>query len=189
MRRRLALLLAASLFATSCFGTFRLTREVWKFNRDVGGRWVQEIVFVALLIIPVYEVVVLVDAIVFNTSDFWTGRTSTVDAGTLPAEKVVSLPDGSELRLVRESDDLLRVEHGDQVRLFHRTADGFEALDESGAVLAKVAGVVNGDVEVKDAAGTHTYEVESLALVGDSAASLAAWAAEQVRARQMAARE
>lgn len=190
MRRRYALLFAAALLATSCFGSFKLTRSIWEFNKDVGGRWGQEAVFLALIIIPVYEVTLLIDSIVFNTGEFWTGQTTSSSLGAgldSQGEKVVALPDGTELRIMQEGEDTLRVVHGAEVRFFHRTTDGMEALDEEGNVLARAQGVPNGDVVVTDASGTRTWSAEEVALVGRSAVSVAAWAAEQVRERQVAA--
>ncbi|HWV37525.1 MAG TPA: DUF3332 family protein [Vulgatibacter sp.] len=192
MRRRLALLLAVALLSASCFGSFQLTRTIWKFNRDIGGKWGQEVLFLALIIIPVYEVTLLVDGVVFNTSEFWAGRTTSPGFGAgldlqVGAERVVALADGTELRLAREGEDTLRVSRGDEVRFFRRTVDGMEARDEEGNVLATARGAPNGDVVVTDASGSRTYSAEEVALVGRSATSVAAWAVEQVRQRQEAA--
>jgi len=190
MRRRYALLFAAALLATSCFGSFKLTRSIWSFNQEIGGKWGQEAVFLAFIIIPVYEVTLLVDSIVFNTGEFWSGKTTSPSLGAgldAQGEKVVALPDGTELRVAWEGEDTLRVVHGDEVRYFHRTGDGMEALDAEGNVLAKAQGASNGDVVVTDASGSRTWSAEEVALVGRSAVSVAAWAAEQVRERQVAA--
>lgn len=189
MRRRFTLLLAAALLATSCFGSFKLSRTIWSFNKDVGGKWGQEAVFLAFIIIPVYEIALLVDAVVFNTGEFWAGKTTGSMTGLeAPGdERVVTLDDGTTLRIVRESEDTLRVEHAGEIRFLHRTDDGMEALDEKGTVLAKAQGAANGDVVVTDATGTRTYTAEEVALVGRSAVSVASWAVEQVQERQQAA--
>lgn len=100
---------------------------------------------------------------------------------------MVALPDGTELRIVREDEDTLRVEQGDQVRRLHRTADGFEALDADGVLIAKVEGAANGDVEVTDSSGTVSYTAEQVALAGRSAVAVSSWVTEQIRERQQAA--
>lgn len=194
MRRSLAAIALASLLVTqsSCFGSFGLTVAGWKFNRDVSSsKWVQELVYLGMLIIPVYEVFFVVDFLVLNTFEFWTGEKAirTADAGTkdLPDERVVALPDGTQLKIVREDEDTLRVEQGDQVRRIHRTAEGFEALDAGGNVIAKVEGAANGDVEVTDSSGTVSYTAEQVALVGRSAVAVSTWVSEQIRERQQAA--
>lgn len=68
--------LVAFLFTTSgCFGSFNLLRKVYRFNKEVSpNKWVQELVFLVLYIIPVYGIAALVDALVVNAIEFWTGE-------------------------------------------------------------------------------------------------------------------
>ncbi|NLV67682.1 MAG: DUF3332 domain-containing protein [Spirochaetes bacterium] len=56
-----------------CIGTFKLTGKVLNFNRGLGNKFIQEIVFLVMNIIPVYGVAILVDALIFNSLEFWTG--------------------------------------------------------------------------------------------------------------------
>jgi hypothetical protein len=73
----MACLLAAALplAGTGCFGSFNLTRKIYDVNREVSPeKWVREIVFLAFAIMPVYGLAMLIDAIVFNTVEFWTGE-------------------------------------------------------------------------------------------------------------------
>ena len=77
LRRAAVLTLVAATMATSsaCFGSFHLTRNVWKFNRDVSkNKFAQEVVFLAMNIVPVYGVAGFLDAIAFNAVEFWTGE-------------------------------------------------------------------------------------------------------------------
>ncbi len=75
--------------ATSCYGPFNLTRTVHKWNGTVKGsgevsaKWMKEIIFLALVIVPVYQVSTLADALVFNSIEFWTGENpiKTAEAG------------------------------------------------------------------------------------------------------------
>lgn len=66
--------LAVSCLMSSCIGPFKVTKSMWAWNHGVGGKFVNELVFLALHIIPVYEVVYLADVLVFNTIDFWSGN-------------------------------------------------------------------------------------------------------------------
>lgn len=60
--------------ATSCFGTFQLTRNVYSWNESVSdNKFVRSLVFWGMTIIPVYSVVVGLDAIIFNLIEFWGG--------------------------------------------------------------------------------------------------------------------
>ena len=53
--KNFALLLSASLVLSSCIGSFQLTNKVKDWNDGVGDKWINEVVFLAFHIIPVYE--------------------------------------------------------------------------------------------------------------------------------------
>lgn len=67
----LAAMLISSM--TSCMGKFALTRNLYAWNDQVSNKFVNEIVFVAFWILPVYEVCALADLFVLNTIEFWSG--------------------------------------------------------------------------------------------------------------------
>ncbi len=67
----LAAILCSSM--TSCMGKFALTRNLYAWNDQVSNKFVNEIVFVAFWILPVYEVCGLADLLVLNTIEFWSG--------------------------------------------------------------------------------------------------------------------
>jgi len=56
-----------------CIGNFVLTRKLLNFNQRLSNKWVNEIVFLAMVIIPVYGVCILIDGIILNSIEFWTG--------------------------------------------------------------------------------------------------------------------
>ncbi len=68
-----AVLLGSSIMFTSCIGSFGLTGKVYNWNKLVGSKWVNEVVFLAFCIVPVYEISLFADAVVLNTIEFWTG--------------------------------------------------------------------------------------------------------------------
>lgn len=72
------LLLSATILFSSCIGSFRLTNKVKDWNSNVSNKFVNEIIFLAFHIIPVYEVTMFVDALVFNSIEFWTGKKANV---------------------------------------------------------------------------------------------------------------
>jgi hypothetical protein len=43
------------------------------WNQGVGDKFVNELVFIALHIVPVYEIAYLADLVVLNTIEFWSG--------------------------------------------------------------------------------------------------------------------
>ena len=65
------LLAGTSLVFTSCIGSFGLTNKVLSWNRNIGSKFVNELVFLAFWILPVYEVTALADVLVINSIEFW----------------------------------------------------------------------------------------------------------------------
>jgi hypothetical protein len=76
MRRRglAALVLTFLVLSGGCYGSFAVTREVYRHNDHVDGQAAREGVFLALIIIPVYEAAVLADLLVFNTVELLSGH-------------------------------------------------------------------------------------------------------------------
>lgn len=78
MKRRyflvgMVLALAGSMLTTSCIGSFALTNKILSWNHSVGNKFVNELVFIAFWIVPVYEVSALADVLVINSIEFWSG--------------------------------------------------------------------------------------------------------------------
>ena len=72
-------LLAAGLFlglsTASCLGPNRLFNDLHDWNEEVtDNEWLNEGIFLGLNIIPVYGFTYLVDIIVLNSIEFWTGE-------------------------------------------------------------------------------------------------------------------
>ncbi|MCL2260798.1 MAG: DUF3332 family protein [Fibromonadales bacterium] len=76
MKRVLLSLLAACTFAvttTGCFGSFKLTKAAYDFNKGLGNKWLSWIVF--LIVGHVATVITLtVDSLILNSLEFWTGK-------------------------------------------------------------------------------------------------------------------
>lgn len=62
-----------SLF-TGCYGKFQLTRKVYEINGQVKDKFLRSATTWAFIIIPVYGVAALLDFVLFNTVEFWTGK-------------------------------------------------------------------------------------------------------------------
>lgn len=78
----LAITLAATLCFSSCIGSFKLTNKVLSWNEGVGNKFVNELVFIAFHIIPVYELTVAADLIVLNSIEFWSGSSIIAQSST-----------------------------------------------------------------------------------------------------------
>lgn len=96
-----ASLLLATVTTTGCFGRFRLVRAVYDFNEGIGNKFARSLVTWAMIIVPVYGVAGLIDFVVLNTVEFWTG--APVAQGTQ------TLPDGTSVAFDRVSPEVLRV--------------------------------------------------------------------------------
>lgn len=59
---------------SSCIGSFRLWNGIKDWNQNVSNKFVNELVFLAFNIIPVYGVAYLADALVVNSIEFWSGE-------------------------------------------------------------------------------------------------------------------
>jgi hypothetical protein len=81
-------LTAASVLGTSgCFGSFNLTRKLYGFNKDVSkDKFVRELVFLGLNIVPIYAVAGFIDAVVANTVEFWTGENPISMTGSIKVD-------------------------------------------------------------------------------------------------------
>lgn len=65
---------AAMLPLQSCIGSFALTNKVLSWNNQVGSKFLNELVFFAFWVLPVYEVTSLADIVVLNSIEFWSGN-------------------------------------------------------------------------------------------------------------------
>ncbi|NDV47487.1 DUF3332 domain-containing protein [Paludibacter sp. 221] len=139
-----ALTLVASIGFTSCIGSFGLTSKVYSWNKSLGDKWINELVFLALYIVPVYEIALFADAVVLNTIEFWTGS-NPIAAG-----------------------DVKKVEGENGIYAIETTENGYDITNEQGQEVSlifdeesKTWSSVAGDESVK----LITIEDESNAVV------------------------
>ena len=90
--KTITVLLIGSLLFTSCVGSFKLTNNLLAWNRNLDNKFVNELVFLAFCIVPVYEITLLADSLVLNSIEFWSGRNPiSADVNTT---KTVETPNG-----------------------------------------------------------------------------------------------
>lgn len=83
----LATAAAGLLGSSACIGSFHLTRKVYAFNKGVSpDKWVQELVFLAFAVVPVYSIAAGLDAIIINSIEFWTGNNPVMLSKVVPTE-------------------------------------------------------------------------------------------------------
>jgi hypothetical protein len=106
-----AVLLSVSLMLSSCIGSFNLTNKVKAWNEGLGDKFVNELVFIALHVVPVYEIAIFIDAVVLNSVEFWTGDKLVAEPGET---KVVTVELGPEaFRFFDEASMSWKTESGE----------------------------------------------------------------------------
>lgn len=88
--------LATGLGSSGCFGGFALTKKLYEFNSAISGKWVRWLVFLLFFAFAVYAFASLIDALVLNSVEFWTGQrplSSTQVHQDKKRKAVVSAPD------------------------------------------------------------------------------------------------
>lgn len=102
--KAVAVLLAASTAwaASGCFGRFQLTRSVYDLNRSVSDKYLRSAVTWLFVIAPVYGVAALLDFVVFNLVEFWSGENPVVGGA---AERTAVSPDGATVMTITRDGD------------------------------------------------------------------------------------
>ncbi len=106
------LLVALSPVMLSCYGNFPLTKALYRTNGNIENTVLRQVTFWVFAILPVYDIAIIGDALVFNLIEFWFGEE--VDfGGSLPADGVALEPTGNPdeavLTLAREDGTRLRL--------------------------------------------------------------------------------
>jgi hypothetical protein len=152
--RRQFLVGTLALAASGCFGSFGATNALYDWNVEVSdSKWLRWLVFLVLIILPVYGLFILADALVINTIEFFSGKNPV-------SGSQVGLKDGSTLHSSRTKDpNLVRHEHrkdGEVVRVLYvrRVSEGeLHLLDGQQQLLAKALRRADGAFELFDARG------------------------------------
>lgn len=138
-----ALVAFAPIATTGCFGSFELTKRVYRFNQDVDpDKWVQWIVFLVLMVFP-YGLAGLIDTVFANSVEFWTGENPVLTAGRT---STAYGPDGALARATFNADgsvDLHLLEANGTAHdiRFVREGESLAARDADGKLLARVIDV------------------------------------------------
>lgn len=66
--------LSSSILLTSCIGSFSAFNGLREWNESAtDNKFANEVIFIALWVIPVYQIASLADLVVFNSIEFWDG--------------------------------------------------------------------------------------------------------------------
>lgn len=74
-------MLSGSVLFSSCIGSFGLWNSLKDWNQGVSNKFVNELIFLAFHIVPVYEIAYLADVLVLNSIEFWSGSSPVASIG------------------------------------------------------------------------------------------------------------
>lgn len=151
-------LLSVMTMSTACYGPFNLTKNVYRWNSNVKGsgqvndKWMKEIVFFGMLIVPAYMFSALLDTFIFNSMHFWTGD-SPIKESDLGSEdiKVATLGETTVRWTPLEDGATVTYErHGVVERRATIVASetGYRLVDESGNLLSEAEYAADGTVRL-----------------------------------------
>ena len=135
--------------AGGCYGSFELVKKVHKFNGTLGNKFVNELGFLVMNIIPVYGVAAFIDAVVLNSIEFWTGKNPSTSSNdvVIPLDATASLTlrgaDGTVLLTSKTENGVIQY-------VFQKGTDGTLVKDADGKILARCAMMDNGSMRLYD---------------------------------------
>ena len=138
------LLAAATLIGTAgCTGPFKLTKKLHAWHRAQQDPWVDELCFLGCVILPVYAVCTLGDAIIFNSIEFWGGE-----------NPITSINNGDEsVKMTKNDDGSILVEGEQGSFVLRKSRYGVSAYDTNGNLLYISHTDKDNKVRVYDADG------------------------------------
>lgn len=146
-----ALGLALAFGIQGCYGRFQLTRNLYNWNGKVGNKFVNELVFLGLCIIPVYDIVGFVDVVILNSVEFWTGKNPMMSKVITEGDKKVAMNFDKATGVVA----VKVYDKGVQVAETFLKKDGNRilTLDKAGKVIYTAGADMNGVATLADAKG------------------------------------
>ena len=107
-------MLSGSVLFSSCIGSFGLWNSLKDWNQGVSNKFVNELIFLAFHIVPVYEIAYLADALVLNSIEFWSGRNPVSSIGD---QKEIKGEDGANYTVTTTADGYRIAKEGENVSL------------------------------------------------------------------------
>lgn len=158
--------LCGALTLPSCIGSFQLTNKLLNWNNQISNKFVNELVFFAFWVLPVYEVSGLADILVLNSIEFWSGA-NPVAKGTKVIEgndgKYLVKCDGKGYTIKSETDgSTVRLDFDSEEQTWSYSIPGgekhviFTFIDETHVSLPAPDGTMQ-TVELSDA-GLYAYQ-------------------------------
>lgn len=152
MKKAIAGIVIVGMLTSGCTGSFQLTRKVYNFHRSQSDKWMDEVLFLVVALVPVYSLASLADAVVFNSIEFWTGK-NPVETASQPVQRrivqdhqtlVLSYnPTGGQIAVAGDKETQPRF-------VLERTGNSVIAKDAAGKILLTSQATPEGGIEVHD---------------------------------------
>jgi hypothetical protein len=123
------LIVVTLVTSVGCYGSFKLVTKVYKWNGTIGDKWVNEVAFLALNIVPVYGISAAIDALILNSIEFWTGKN--------PVNASVDLPDQNAAIALNEDGTLIFRSQEGKTLTIALTEEGAEVRNADGVLMAR----------------------------------------------------
>lgn len=166
--KALTFALCASFMFSSCIGSFSLWHSVLEWNEQTtDNKFVNELIFIALNIVPVYGIAAFADIVVFNSIEFWTGENpvTTAEVKTVETENgnyaISRKADGYVISHEGDEDVALTFDEGSQTwsveadnqtfPLLTMNGDGTAVLHQPNGMDVAVSLDANGALQAKSA--------------------------------------
>ena len=118
--RNSALMIAAAFMRSSCIGSFQLTNKVKDWNESLGDKFINEVVFLAFHIVPIYEICMFADGVVFNSVEFWTGERLVASAGE---REIIKNSFGKDVEIKRLADGYMFSDGNSSMKVLYDSAN------------------------------------------------------------------
>ena len=145
--------------STACFGPFNLTKTVHHWNGGIKGsgevseKWMKELVFFGMIVVPIYRFSALLDAFIFNSIQFWSGN-NPIKASELDDDGQTKVAQVGDLTMrwtsTSEGATVTYERHGvvERRATIVSSATGYRLLDERGMTLAEAEYASDGTFTV-----------------------------------------
>ncbi len=155
-----AVLLGVMTMSTACYGPFALTKNVYRWNSNVKGsgevndKWMKELVFFGLIIVPAYQLSALLDMFIFNSMHFWTGESPIKESGLENEGTRVATMGDTTIRwaLLEDGATVTYERHGvvERRAVLVSSSTGYRLIEKNGALLSEAEYGADGSVRLLD---------------------------------------
>ncbi len=119
-----------------CYGKFQLTRNLYKWNGQVGDKAVNTLVMWVLFILPVYEIAGAVDFAILNVMEYWTGENPVTMAQDEKDTQLISL-NGKQYEITATTNQFQITELGNDNDISRSVQLIFDEANKSWSVKAE----------------------------------------------------